>query len=245
MCVLFPQLALRDPLLYGDYRTALQPEQPRIYEDIQDYQAAKGLFDEILEEYNENHKPMNLVLFDNALEHLTRVHRLACPLHISPEYTGQLVLYTSHQSTQVSLSFTHLTRVHRSACPLHISPEYTGQLVLYTSHQSTQVSLSFTHLTRVHRSACPLHTSPEYTGQLVLYTPHQSTQVSLSFTHLTRVHRLSYCVVRIKNFSSYIRCAITCIYMYMYISEKEWCFIQKVSLRIRCICYVALSCLFV
>lgn len=31
---------------------------------------------QILEEYNENHKPMNLVLFDNALEHLTRIHRL-------------------------------------------------------------------------------------------------------------------------------------------------------------------------
>lgn len=30
----------------------------------------------ILEEYNENHKPMNLVLFDNALEHLTRIHRV-------------------------------------------------------------------------------------------------------------------------------------------------------------------------
>ena len=39
---------MRDPLLYGDYRTALQPEQPRIYEDIQDYEAAKGLFDEVL-----------------------------------------------------------------------------------------------------------------------------------------------------------------------------------------------------
>ena len=31
---------------------------------------------QILEEYNENHKPMNLVLFDDALEHLTRVHRV-------------------------------------------------------------------------------------------------------------------------------------------------------------------------
>lgn len=110
------QVAQKDPLLYGDYRTALTPEQPRVYEDIQDYQAAKALFEEaslsinitpfhcgawhklnnkqlfernyvylnhlgfcyfqILEEYNENHKPMNLVLFDDALEHLTRVHRV-------------------------------------------------------------------------------------------------------------------------------------------------------------------------
>uniref|UniRef100_A0A1X7UR28 AAA+ ATPase domain-containing protein n=1 Tax=Amphimedon queenslandica TaxID=400682 RepID=A0A1X7UR28_AMPQE len=70
------EAALIDPLLYGDYRTALQPDQPRLYEDIQDYDAAKGLFDEILEEYNEKYNPMNLVLFDDALEHLTRVHRV-------------------------------------------------------------------------------------------------------------------------------------------------------------------------
>ena len=41
------ETALRDPLLFGDYRTALNPELPRIYEDIQDYKAAKGLFDEV------------------------------------------------------------------------------------------------------------------------------------------------------------------------------------------------------
>lgn len=38
---------MRDPLLFGDYRTALTPEQPRVYEDIQDYDAAKGLFEEV------------------------------------------------------------------------------------------------------------------------------------------------------------------------------------------------------
>ena len=31
---------------------------------------------QILEEYNDNHTPMNLVLFDDALDHLTRVHRV-------------------------------------------------------------------------------------------------------------------------------------------------------------------------
>ena len=30
----------------------------------------------ILEDYNEHHNPMNLVLFEDALEHLTRVHRV-------------------------------------------------------------------------------------------------------------------------------------------------------------------------
>lgn len=34
------------------------------------------LLQEILEEYNESKSRMNLVLFDDALEHLTRVHRI-------------------------------------------------------------------------------------------------------------------------------------------------------------------------
>ena len=31
---------------------------------------------QILEEYNDTHTPMNLVLFDDALDHLTRIHRV-------------------------------------------------------------------------------------------------------------------------------------------------------------------------
>uniref|UniRef100_A0A8C4WLB8 Dynein axonemal heavy chain 10 n=1 Tax=Gopherus evgoodei TaxID=1825980 RepID=A0A8C4WLB8_9SAUR len=68
--------AMRDPILFGDFRMALNEEEPRVYEDIQDYDAAKALFQEILEEYNEVNTKMNLVLFDDALEHLTRVHRV-------------------------------------------------------------------------------------------------------------------------------------------------------------------------
>ncbi|XP_056113379.1 dynein axonemal heavy chain 10 [Rhinichthys klamathensis goyatoka] len=67
--------AMRDPILFGDYRTALKSE-PRVYEDILDYDASKALFQEILEEYNENKTRMNLVLFDDALEHLTVIHRI-------------------------------------------------------------------------------------------------------------------------------------------------------------------------
>ncbi|XP_062874230.1 dynein axonemal heavy chain 10 [Trichomycterus rosablanca] len=68
--------AMRDPILFGDYRTALTESEPRVYEDIQDYDACKALFQEILEEYSENKTRMNLVLFDDALEHLTRIHRI-------------------------------------------------------------------------------------------------------------------------------------------------------------------------
>lgn len=35
-----------------------------------------SILQEILEEYNESNSRMNLVLFDDALEHLTRVHRI-------------------------------------------------------------------------------------------------------------------------------------------------------------------------
>lgn len=41
------EYALRDPVLFGDYRTALADGEPRIYEDIQDYDAAKALFTEV------------------------------------------------------------------------------------------------------------------------------------------------------------------------------------------------------
>ncbi|XP_007489994.2 dynein axonemal heavy chain 10 isoform X1 [Monodelphis domestica] len=67
---------MRNPILFGDFRMALNEGEPRIYEDIQDYEAAKALFQEILEEYNESNTKMNLVLFDDALEHLIRVHRI-------------------------------------------------------------------------------------------------------------------------------------------------------------------------
>ncbi|KAM6051570.1 dynein axonemal heavy chain 10-like [Theristicus caerulescens] len=68
--------AMRDPILFGDFRMALSEGEPRVYEDIQDYDAAKALFQEILEEYNEVNIKMNLVLFDDALEHLIHVHRI-------------------------------------------------------------------------------------------------------------------------------------------------------------------------
>ena len=38
------EAVMRDPILFGDFRTALHEEEARIYEDIQDYEAAKALF---------------------------------------------------------------------------------------------------------------------------------------------------------------------------------------------------------
>lgn len=69
------EYCLRDPLLFGDYRNACGEDEPRFYEDLLDYEAIYSLFVEILEEYNERNAKINVVLFNDALEHLTRVHR--------------------------------------------------------------------------------------------------------------------------------------------------------------------------
>lgn len=66
---------LRNPLLFGDYRNATN-DDPRNYEDLLDYDAILFLFKEILGEYNEVRGKMDLVLFEDALEHLTRIHRV-------------------------------------------------------------------------------------------------------------------------------------------------------------------------
>lgn len=38
------EIAMKDPILFGDYRCALSETEPRVYEDIQDYDASKALF---------------------------------------------------------------------------------------------------------------------------------------------------------------------------------------------------------
>lgn len=56
--------------------TLLAEEEVRYYEDLLDYEAIRSLFQEIIDEYNERMpEKMNIVLFDDALEHLTRIHR--------------------------------------------------------------------------------------------------------------------------------------------------------------------------
>ena len=41
------EYSMKEPLLFGDYRNALEESEPRLYEDIQDYDAAKALFTEV------------------------------------------------------------------------------------------------------------------------------------------------------------------------------------------------------
>ena len=38
---------MRDPMMFGDFRTFLDESEPRLYEDVQDYEATKALFEEV------------------------------------------------------------------------------------------------------------------------------------------------------------------------------------------------------
>lgn len=71
---------LADPILYGDYGNILDclnnaEPTPRLYQDVGNYGTIQKLFESLLAAYNAKHKPMQLVFFDDALEHLTRIIR--------------------------------------------------------------------------------------------------------------------------------------------------------------------------
>ena len=70
---------LAAPLFFGDFALSEpgeEGEDPRLYEDLGDVAKVKAKLDGFLEEYNEDNKAMDLVLFTDALEHLTRIHRV-------------------------------------------------------------------------------------------------------------------------------------------------------------------------
>lgn len=74
------EYVLKDPILFGDYAMANptddEAEDPRLYEDLGDIENIKEKLDRMLEDYGFDHKPMNLVLFNDALEHVTKIHRI-------------------------------------------------------------------------------------------------------------------------------------------------------------------------
>ncbi|CAK4656794.1 hypothetical protein LEN26_006663 [Aphanomyces euteiches] len=80
----FPQdaeSALVNPSIYGDYadcrnRLTSSGEDLRLYQDMESYKRIRSIFDEVLETYNLDNKPMTLVLFEMALEHLSRILRI-------------------------------------------------------------------------------------------------------------------------------------------------------------------------
>jgi len=77
-------VALADPLVFGDFRDVLdilvkseKPfEDPRTYEDLGSWESVRPILDGVLELYNGDNTPMNLVLFNDALSHCMRLHRI-------------------------------------------------------------------------------------------------------------------------------------------------------------------------
>ena len=72
--------ALVNPILYGDYMlsdpTDEEKEDPRLYEDLGGWEQVREKMDRMLEDYGFDNKPMNLVLFNDALDHVTKIHRI-------------------------------------------------------------------------------------------------------------------------------------------------------------------------
>ena len=74
------EAAMKDPTLFGDYEMANptddEAEDPRLYQDLGDYAVIKEKLDRMLEDYSFDHKAMSLVLFNDAMEHVTKIHRV-------------------------------------------------------------------------------------------------------------------------------------------------------------------------
>ncbi len=68
------QAALANPIIFGDFK--VQDDNIRVYDDYKNYDAARPFFEEALMNYNEKNTAMNLVLFDDAIEHLARILRI-------------------------------------------------------------------------------------------------------------------------------------------------------------------------
>jgi dynein heavy chain len=72
---------LAEPTLFGDFSNILETDDaadsppPRLYKDVGNYGTIQPMFESLLVAYNSKHKPMQLVFFDDALEHLTRIIR--------------------------------------------------------------------------------------------------------------------------------------------------------------------------
>jgi dynein heavy chain, axonemal len=76
---------MANPCLFGDFEhsvTRLESEEApdhevtTMYKDLMSYDRVREIYDGVLQYYNDKNKPMTLVLFEQALEHLCRIHRI-------------------------------------------------------------------------------------------------------------------------------------------------------------------------
>lgn len=68
---------MAEPLLFGDFLDINEKMPMRLYQDMKEFESVRKVIEEQLLLYNDTmEKPMNLVMFDAAIEHLCRVHRI-------------------------------------------------------------------------------------------------------------------------------------------------------------------------
>lgn len=78
----FIEPVMKNPIIYGDFMQAnpLEPslEDPQLYKPLESWAVIKKKCDDMLNDYNEedSSKEMNLVLFDDALDHLVKLIRI-------------------------------------------------------------------------------------------------------------------------------------------------------------------------
>ncbi|KAL0219153.1 hypothetical protein P9112_004806 [Eukaryota sp. TZLM1-RC] len=75
-------LVTADPVIFGDFKEVLKrlddEEAIELYEDLTDYSTIKPIIEAVLEDFSSKNRDskMNLVMFNDALEHLTRIIRV-------------------------------------------------------------------------------------------------------------------------------------------------------------------------
>ncbi|PHJ24428.1 dynein heavy chain family protein, partial [Cystoisospora suis] len=79
------EVAAKNPILWGDFKNALNilqlSENPateeRTYEDLSNIEVLSPLLEELIDSYNmENTAVMHIVMFEDAISHLVRIHRV-------------------------------------------------------------------------------------------------------------------------------------------------------------------------
>jgi dynein heavy chain len=71
----FAEIMPSHALLFGDYMSGMGSEQ-KLYDEVGDPEKAVAIMNEVLNEYNDENSPMKLVLFKDAVEHISRISRI-------------------------------------------------------------------------------------------------------------------------------------------------------------------------
>jgi dynein heavy chain len=70
------ELCTADRLIFGDYTDGVNAD-PKVYVEIPDMEGVRKMIDDYLEDYDsESKQPMRLVLFMDAIEHVSRINRI-------------------------------------------------------------------------------------------------------------------------------------------------------------------------